>query len=107
VKSLLEASPRLLTLEEHLVQAGFGSAVLEAVHANGFRADGVKAHGVPDTFVEHSPQSLQRALYKVDVPGVVQTVLELYPDLGRQPAKTDAEAAAGGDAAHKETVHWT
>ena len=106
LRSLLEASPRLLTLEEHLVQAGFGSAVLEAVHANGLPADGVRTHGVPDTFVEHSPQSLQRSLYKVDAPGVVQTVLELYPDLGRLPAKTDAETAAG-TAAQKETIHWT
>jgi len=107
VTNLLEASPRLLTLEEHLVQAGFGSAVLEAVHANGLPAAGVRTHGVPDTFVEHSPQSLQRSLYKVDAPGVAEKVLELYPELGRAPGTPGAEAAGDGAAAHKETIHWT
>ena len=67
----------------------------------------MKTHGVPDTFVDHSPQSLQRSLYKVDAPGVVEKVLELYPELGRAPVKAGAEASGERAAAHKETIHWT
>jgi 1-deoxy-D-xylulose-5-phosphate synthase len=105
--ALLVASPRLLTLEEHLLMGGFGSGVLEAVHAAGLPADGVRVHGVADTFVEHSPQSLQRALYKVDAPGVVEKVLEFYPELGRRDGKVAVSAAGDGREAHRETIHWT
>ncbi len=105
--TLLAASPRLLTLEEHLLQAGFGSAVLEAVHASGLPAQGVKSHGVPDTFVEHSPQNLQRALYKVDAAGVVAKVLELYPELDAAASRATAPAPGETVTAHTETIHWT
>ncbi len=107
VRTLLTAAPRLLTLEEHLLQGGFGSAVLEAVHAAGLPADGVRIHGVADTFVDHAPQKLQRALYRVDAAGVVGKVLELYPDLS--PSRTGREDRAGGEGREKyaETIHWT
>src|SRR5262249_44406917 len=59
-------SPRVLTLEEHLAAGGFGSAVLEAFHAAGLPAAKLKSHGIPDQFVEHSPQAIQRANLKLD-----------------------------------------
>jgi 1-deoxy-D-xylulose-5-phosphate synthase len=105
--ALLVASPRLLTLEEHLLMGGFGSGVLEAVHEAGLPADGVRVHGVPDTFVEHSPQSLQRVLYKVDAPGVVEKALEFYPELGRRREKVVVSAASDAQEAHREPIHWT
>jgi len=74
-------APRVLALEEHLAAGGFGSAVLEAYHAAGLPAGGLRAHGIPDQFVEHSPQAIQRANLKLDAPGVVEKVLELYPEL--------------------------
>ena len=107
VRTLLAASPRLLTLEEHLLMGGFGSAVLEAVHAAGLPADGIRAHGVPDTFVEHSPQSLQRAAYRLDVPGVLERILELYPELRRGEKKVAPPAASDGREAHREAIHWS
>ncbi|MFI5181782.1 MAG: 1-deoxy-D-xylulose-5-phosphate synthase [Thermoanaerobaculia bacterium] len=102
--NLLAAAPRLLTLEEHLLQAGFGSAVLEAVHSAGLPAQGVKSHGVPDTFVDHSPQSRQRSFYKLDAAGVVAKVLELYPELDAAAER----ATVPGEivTAHPETIHW-
>ena len=107
IRTLLAASPRLLTLEEHLVQAGFGSAVLEAVHAHGLPSAGVRVHGVPDLFVEHSPMNLQRARFKVDAAGVVETVRELYPELGRPAAPSDGGRSAEGAESPAETIHWT
>jgi 1-deoxy-D-xylulose-5-phosphate synthase len=106
VKTLLEETPRLLTLEEHLLQAGFGSAVLEAVHAAGLPSDGVKVHGVSDRFIDHSPQSLQRAQYKVDAAGVVAKVLELYPDLNRPDLVPDDSKPTGARELQAETIHW-
>jgi len=105
VQTLLAASPRLLTLEEHLAMGGFGSAVLEAVHAAGLPAAGVHSHAIPDQFVEHSPQTVQRHLFRLDVPGLLSRVAELYP--GLIPADGTAPPAPAGARAAPEPVHWT
>src|SRR5262245_21756623 len=78
------SAPRILTLEEHLEMGGFGSAVLEAFHREGWDAQGLRSHGIPDQFVEHSPAPIQRANFKLDAAGVVDTVFALYPDLGER-----------------------
>jgi 1-deoxy-D-xylulose-5-phosphate synthase len=100
-------APRLLTLEEHLVTGGFGSGVLEAFHAAGLPAEQLKIHAIPDQFVEHSPQAIQRANLKLDAPGVVETVLELFPDLARKPG-TPGAPVPGRKREEKlvETVTW-
>jgi 1-deoxy-D-xylulose-5-phosphate synthase len=85
-------APRTLTLEEHLQMGGFGSGVLEAFHAAGLPAENLKIHAIPDQFVEHSPQATQRANLKLDAPGVVAKVLELFPELSRAAASKGAGA---------------
>ena len=104
VRSLLSATPRLLTLEEHLEIGGFGAGVLEAVHDAGLPADFVRIHAITDQFIEHSPQAQQRHNLKLDVEGVVEKVLATYPDIGRA-----SKAAPGGSRPEKkfaETVTW-
>ncbi|HEY3348588.1 MAG TPA: 1-deoxy-D-xylulose-5-phosphate synthase [Thermoanaerobaculia bacterium] len=105
VGKLLAACPRLLTLEEHLYQGGFGSAVLESVHAAGLPSSGVRSHAIPDQFVEHGPQAFQRQHFRLDPEGVVARVGELYPGL----VATDGSASPGpaGARAAAEPVHWT
>ena len=76
-------APRVLTLEEHLLTGGFGSGVLEAFHAAGLPAEKLRIHAIPDQFVEHSPQAMQRANLKLDAPGIVEKALELFPELNR------------------------
>ena len=98
--------PRILTLEEHLEIGGFGSGVLEAFHAEGLPAEGLKVHAIPDIFVEHSPQLQQRHNLKLDVEGVVQTALELYPDLARVSSSGTASGDEGKKRKFAETVNW-
>ena len=86
LRRIRESSARILTLEEHLEMAGFGSAVLEAFHREGWNTENLRCHGIPDQFVEHSPAPIQRANLKLDVGGVVATVFSLFPGLG-QPAE--------------------
>jgi 1-deoxy-D-xylulose-5-phosphate synthase len=88
-------SPRILTLEEHLAMGGFGGAVLEAFHAAGLPAGGLKTHAIPDQFVEHSPQAIQRGNLKLDAPGVVEKAFELFPDLAGLAGPEGVKAAAG------------
>jgi 1-deoxy-D-xylulose-5-phosphate synthase len=98
-------TPRILTLEEHLLTGGFGSGVLEAFHAAGLPAEKLKIHAIPDQFVEHSPQAMQRANLKLDAPGVVEKVLELFPELARA-AGTAAGPARKPEEKLVETVTW-
>jgi len=43
----------VLTLEEAALQGGFGSAVLEFFHDNGYHDAAIERMGIPDEFIEH------------------------------------------------------
>ncbi|HKA37304.1 MAG TPA: 1-deoxy-D-xylulose-5-phosphate synthase [Thermoanaerobaculia bacterium] len=105
LRKITAMAPRVLTLEEHLAAGGFGSAVLEAFHAAGLPAEKLRFHGIPDQFIEHSPQAIQRRNLKLDAPGVVEKVLELYPELAGRAA---APGGRGRKSEEKlaETVTW-
>jgi deoxyxylulose-5-phosphate synthase len=84
---------------------GFGSAVLEAFHREGWDAANVRVHAIPDQFVEHSPAAKQRASFHLDPAGVVETVLALFPDLARAAAPAKGAQGAGRENL-VETVTW-
>jgi 1-deoxy-D-xylulose-5-phosphate synthase len=73
---------RLLTVEENVLQGGFGSAVLELLQERGLSAIEVKRLGLPDSFIEHGPQSILRAKYGIDEDGIFKKALEMVE--GRQ-----------------------
>jgi 1-deoxy-D-xylulose-5-phosphate synthase len=104
LRKALAMAPRLVTVEEHLAAGGFGSAVVEACHAHGFDASGVRVHAIPDQFIEHSPQALQRKNFQLDAPGIAARVLEMFPDLGE--GKKLAGGKSKGDEKLVETVSW-
>ena len=83
-RALLDAigkrAPRLVTLEEHLAMGGFGSAVLEELQDRE-GAPVVRTHAIADRFVEHSPRPVQIAAAQLDAHGIVEKVLELFPEL--------------------------
>ena len=98
----LRIAPRLMTLEEHLVNGGFGSAVLETLEQRRIDATGVRVHAIPDQFIEHGPQAYQRAKFHLDVAGVVEAVLAAYPDL----AHAKEQPVLHAQAQQKEAVRW-
>ena len=53
VLAAIEGVRLLVTLEEHALSGGFGSALLEALVAAGVRLPQVLPIGVPDRFIEH------------------------------------------------------
>jgi len=71
---------KVLTVEENVVQGGFGSAVLELFQEKGLFSIQVKCLGIPDLFVEHGPQSLLRTKYGIDEGGIVRGVKELMEE---------------------------
>ena len=68
---------KVLTVEENVLQGGFGSAVLELLHEKGLFSVQIKRLGIPDLFVEHGPQSLLRAKYGIDEDGIFEGVMEM------------------------------
>jgi 1-deoxy-D-xylulose-5-phosphate synthase len=82
--------PLLVTMEDHAVSGGFGSAVLEALH----EADclvSVERIGWPDKFVEHgSSVEILRAAYGLSTDDIVRRIKDRYRRLGT--AAVEAEA---------------
>lgn len=76
IRSVARRFHSIVTLEDNVIQGGFGSAVLESISRNGLTDVAVKLHGLPDEFVEHgSPKELYRLL-KLDGPGVAEITKE-------------------------------
>jgi 1-deoxy-D-xylulose-5-phosphate synthase len=72
--------PKIVTVEEHVLAGGFGSAVLECLAEHGLCGCRVKRLGVADTFVEHGPQKLLRGKYGIDADAIVAAVEGLLAD---------------------------
>jgi len=53
IVQLARKTRRLITVEEHVLQGGFGSAVLEVLEEEGITGVEVKRIGLPDQFIEH------------------------------------------------------
>ncbi|MBI5629482.1 MAG: 1-deoxy-D-xylulose-5-phosphate synthase [Elusimicrobia bacterium] len=96
---LLEAAartPRLVTVEDHVLDGGFGSAVLEALGRGSGPALGpagarVLRLGISDHFVEHGAQALLYDSLGLSAPRIAERVAEW---IGRKPAACDGTAAA-------------
>lgn len=63
----------IVTIEDNVIQGGFGSAVLESLVKHGKLKNLVKLLGLPDTFVDHgTPKELHR-LVNLDPQGIAET----------------------------------
>lgn len=73
---ILQNFDRIITVEDGIIQGGFGSAILEFIAAHGYKTKLVRL-GVPDQFVEHGkPEELQRDC-GFDQKGIYQAALEI------------------------------
>ena len=77
ITSLAGEIPRIITVEENVLQGGFGSAVLECLNDNGISGFMLERLGIPDIFVEHGPQKLLRTKYKIDSNAIVNSALKI------------------------------
>jgi 1-deoxy-D-xylulose-5-phosphate synthase len=64
-----QKASRILTVEENVVQGGFGSAILELLTAHGLQITAEQI-GLPDEFVEQGTQSELRQRYGIDADGI-------------------------------------
>ena len=69
----------IITVEENVLQGGFGTAVLETLQLHNINTK-VLCLGIPDVFVEHGPQQLLRSKYRIDSDGMFNTVKKIIND---------------------------
>ncbi|MBN1625392.1 MAG: 1-deoxy-D-xylulose-5-phosphate synthase [Deltaproteobacteria bacterium] len=69
---------RVLTVEENIIQGGFGSAILELFNENGIRDIIIKRIGLPDRFIEQGPTKVLRESLGLDAKGIAEAVRQLF-----------------------------
>jgi 1-deoxy-D-xylulose-5-phosphate synthase len=79
LKSIFEEDIPVLTIEEAVLQGGFGSAVLEYVQEKGIRNAVVERIGIPDYFIEHG--SVKELLNEIGMTkeNVMDRILTITP----------------------------
>lgn len=66
----------IITVEENVLEGGFGTAVLELLEEEGIEDVKVRRLGFPDRYIEQGEQSELRALYGLDAAGIAAAVRE-------------------------------
>jgi len=72
--------PRVVTVEENVLQGGFGSAVLECLADQAVTGCRVERIGIGDAFIPHGPQRRLRSLYRVDAVAIVETARKMFDE---------------------------
>lgn len=80
---IAKATGRIITVEENVLQGGFGSAVLEALAEQNISGIQVKRLGIPDEFVEHASQSQLRHKYGLDKEGIIRAIRAMLSETNR------------------------
>jgi 1-deoxy-D-xylulose-5-phosphate synthase len=76
---LAKERTHLITMEEAVLQGGFGSAVLEFYAQKEINGIQVKCLGIPDYYVEHGSIKEQRAEVELTVENLIQQVKLMMP----------------------------
>jgi 1-deoxy-D-xylulose-5-phosphate synthase len=70
ISTIARRAKKIVTVEENMAQGGFGSAVLELLAREGVSTP-VTILGVPDEFIHHGAQKIQRRELGLDEDGIL------------------------------------
>jgi 1-deoxy-D-xylulose-5-phosphate synthase len=79
LSSLLDSHLPILTIEEAVLQGGFGSSVLEFAHDYGCQGSTIERMGIPDQFIEHGSVDQLLEDIGLTVEGAVQRIKKITP----------------------------
>lgn len=82
---------KIITVEEHMLAGGFGSAILEMYADNGISDLKFRRIGIDNKFVEHGPQNLLKKEYGVDAAAIVAAGIALAGSGLADPGLTGSE----------------
>lgn len=85
LKASIKSTGRLVTMEENVLEGGFGSAVIEFLNDSNIRVP-VKRIGIPDEFVSHGPVNVLRKSTGISRDNVVNEVMKLITGSDRTGA---------------------
>ncbi|HEX9878558.1 MAG TPA: 1-deoxy-D-xylulose-5-phosphate synthase [Candidatus Binatia bacterium] len=74
---LLGGVPNVITVEDHVIQGGFGSAFLEFMSEEGVTGVAVKRLGVPDRFIPHGTQAELAKMCGFDKDGIAHAAMQM------------------------------
>ena len=77
IKSLLDRNIPIVTLEDHTVTGGFGSAVLAAAHDLGLDTRGITRLGLPETWIYQGSRDEQLAEAGLDTDNVIRVLRQV------------------------------
>jgi len=70
--------PRIITIEENVLQGGFGNAVLEFLNETDIHNVRIKRLGMPDGFIEQGQQNELRKKYGLDEEGIYLSAFSFF-----------------------------
>jgi 1-deoxy-D-xylulose-5-phosphate synthase len=85
---LAQRVPMMITVEDHVLQGGFGSSVLELLAAEGINGLRVKCLGLPDRFISHGTQPELRKFCGIDTESIAQTAIQMMQERRRKKASS-------------------
>ncbi len=77
IMCLAKATHRIVTIEDHVIAGGFGSAILELFEGRGLRNIDVRLIGCPDKPIEHGAPSILKELYGISSAHIKDVVREM------------------------------
>ncbi|MHA7812986.1 MAG: 1-deoxy-D-xylulose-5-phosphate synthase [Phycisphaerales bacterium] len=78
LRSLIEREIPILTIEDHSVVGGFGSAVLEAAQSIGLDTSRIVRHGIPDHWIIQDSRADQLKQVGLDQEGIARMIRHTY-----------------------------
>jgi 1-deoxy-D-xylulose-5-phosphate synthase len=80
IVQLARKTRRLITVEEHVLKGGFGSAVLEVLEEEGISGVEVKRIGLPDQFIEHGGVRILRERFGFTADTLLRDIQSFYQE---------------------------
>jgi 1-deoxy-D-xylulose-5-phosphate synthase len=77
ILSLAKKIGQIITIEENVLQGGFGAAVLEMFQEAAYYPKNFRRLGLPDEFAVPASQAILRDMYGIDAQGIERAALEL------------------------------
>jgi 1-deoxy-D-xylulose-5-phosphate synthase len=77
LREVLTRVPSVITVEDHAIAGGFGSAIVEFLAEEGISGVQVRRLGVPDRFIPHGTQDQLRKLCGFDREAITQAALQV------------------------------
>ena len=71
---------KVITIEEGVIEGGFGDGVSSYLLENGFKGD-LKRLGLPDSYVQHGSRDQIFSELSLDEEGIKQNILDLFDEV--------------------------